>query len=240
MGKVYACSDLHGMYELWKQIENYLQEDDKLIFLGDAADRGTNGLQIMLELLVDPRVTYLYGNHEDMMVMVCSEYLEGINCHVPLWLQNGGNQTLEDFLKMPEQYQRLILSKLIELPEVSIYKNTQGQIIHLSHAGGNIKDIMYSNDTCLDFLWDREHFYEKFESDYDERLYVVHGHTPTQILNKKIAGVYSDNEIRVYCDGHKIDIDTGCFASKQIALLDLDTLEPVYFKIEEELDGISK
>ena len=83
MGKVYACSDLHGMYKLWKQIENYLQEDDRLIFLGDAADRGTDGIQIMVELLADPRVTYLKGNHEDMMVKVCLEYVEGINYNGP-------------------------------------------------------------------------------------------------------------------------------------------------------------
>ena len=143
MGKVYACSDLHGMYKLWKQIENYLQEDDRLIFLGDAADRGTDGIQIMVELLADPRVTYLKGNHEDMMVKVCLEYLEGINYNVPLWMQNGGNQTLEDFLKFPEQYQRFLLSKLASLQEVSIYKNAQGQIIHLSHAGGMIRDIIF-------------------------------------------------------------------------------------------------
>ena len=54
-----------------------------------------------------------------------------------------------------------------------------------------------------------------------------------EILNEKIAGNYSNNEIRIYCNGHKIDIDTGCFASKQIALLDLDTLEPIYFRLEE-------
>ena len=240
MGKVYACSDLHGMYKLWKQIENYLQEDDRLIFLGDAADRGTDGIQIMVELLADPRVTYLKGNHEDMMVKVCLEYLEGINYNVPLWMQNGGNQTLEDFLKFPEQYQRFLLTKLAALQEVSIYKNTQDQIIHLSHAGGMIRDIMSDDTIHLDFLWDRYHFYENFESDYDKKLYVVHGHTPTQILNEKIAGNYSNNEIRIYCNGHKIDIDTGCFASKQIALLDLDTLEPIYFRLEEELDGVSR
>lgn len=234
MGKVYACSDLHGMYRLWKQIENHLQEDDRLIFLGDAADRGPDGIQIMVKLLADPRVTYLKGNHEDMMVRVCSEYLEGISYNVPLWMQNGGNQTLEDFMKFPEQYQLLLLSKLAALQEVSIYKNTQGQIIHLSHAGGMIQDIMSDNIMHLDFLWDRNHFYEDFESDYDEKLYVVHGHTPTQILNKKISGIYFDNAIRTYCSGHKIDIDTGCFSSKQIALLDLDTLEPIYFRFEEE------
>ena len=234
MGKVYACSDLHGMYGLWKQIENHLQEDDRLIFLGDAADRGPDGIQIMVELLADPRVTYLKGNHEDMMVKVCSEYLEGINYNVPLWMQNGGNQTLEDFMKFPEQYQLLLLSKLAALQEVSIYKNTQGQIIHLSHAGGMIQDIMSDNIMHLDFLWDRNHFYEDFESDYDEKLCVVHGHTPTQILNKRLGGVYSDNEIRTYCNKHKIDIDTGCFFSRQIALLDLDTLEPIYFRLEEE------
>lgn len=224
---------MHGRLDLYEKIKEYIKPEDNVFFLGDAIDRGPHGVEIMLDILKQNNWIYLKGNHEDMMVKVCLEYLEGINYNVPLWMQNGGNQTLEDFLKFPEQYQRFLLSKLASLQEVSIYKNAQGQIIHLSHAGGMIRDIMSDDTIHLDFLWDRYHFYENFESDYDKKLYVVHGHTPTQILNEKIAGNYSNNEIRIYCNGHKIDIDTGCFASKQIALLDLDTLEPIYFRLEE-------
>lgn len=250
MGKVYACSDLHGMYELWKQIENYLQEDDRLIFLGDAADRGEKGLQIMLELLADPRVTYLKGNHEDIMIQACNSPMTQPSFELALWLQNGGYSTWQAFEELSISEKWDLISKLEDLQQIIIYKNQQGKTILLSHAGTEIKNIAIENENIIinniddvDFLWDRTHFYEIFNPNiplYDENLYIVHGHTPTQILNKKICGTYSDNEICVYCKGHKIDIDTGCFASKQIALLDLDTLEPIYFRLEEGPDGVSR
>lgn len=40
MGRTFACADLHGQYNLYKQIKNFLKEDDKVYFLGDATDRG--------------------------------------------------------------------------------------------------------------------------------------------------------------------------------------------------------
>lgn len=69
-------------------------------------------------------------------------------------------------------------------------------------------------------------------------------HTPVQYLKFEFG--YYDNdkviwtplnkeelkekpEIIKYCDGHKIDIDLGSVNSKRTALLDLDTLEPIYF-----------
>ena len=55
-----------------------------------------------------------------------------------------------------------------------------------------------------------------------------------QILVKKIGLTsYKNDSIIPYCEGHKIDIDLGCFVSRQIALLDLDTFEPIYFRLEE-------
>lgn len=247
MSRVFACSDLHGMYSLWEQIKNFLQKDDKLIFLGDAADRGEQGLQIMLELLADPRVTYLKGNHEDIMIQACNSIISQSSFELSLWLQNGGYSTWQAFeeLSIPEKWD--LISKLEDLRQVTIYKNQQGKTILLSHAGTEMRNITIENENIIinniddvDFLWDRAHFYEIFNPNiplYDENLYMVHGHTPTQILNKKICGTYSNNEIRLYCKGHKIDIDTGCFFCGQTALLDLDTFEPVYFRIEEAQNG---
>ena len=67
MNKTYAFTDLHGMYPLWEQIRDFCDESDKLIFLGDACDRGDDGLKIIKELLQDKRVTYIKGNHEDFL-----------------------------------------------------------------------------------------------------------------------------------------------------------------------------
>ena len=69
MNRHFACSDLHGMWQLWEQIDAYCDETDTIFFLGDAADRGPDGLRLMKTLLIDKRVKYIKGNHEDMKVI---------------------------------------------------------------------------------------------------------------------------------------------------------------------------
>ena len=59
MYKTYACSDLHGLYPLWEQIKHYCDETDTIYFLGDAIDRGPDGIKILLEMLYDSRVIFL-------------------------------------------------------------------------------------------------------------------------------------------------------------------------------------
>ena len=64
----YAFSDLHGDYQLWTAIKNYCKDDDILFFLGDVNDRGNDGIKILQEMIDDPRIIYILGNHEDMLL----------------------------------------------------------------------------------------------------------------------------------------------------------------------------
>ena len=47
MNKHYCFTDVHGNYNLWRQIHDYCDATDTIYFLGDAADRGEDGLQII-------------------------------------------------------------------------------------------------------------------------------------------------------------------------------------------------
>ena len=87
----YAFTDLHGQYELWKQIKEFCQPDDKLYFLGDAADRGIDGVRIMVELLADPRVIYLKGNHEYFIENFF--FNNSTQEALEIWAKNGGEPT---------------------------------------------------------------------------------------------------------------------------------------------------
>ena len=89
----YAVSDLHGRYDLWEKIKSHLQENDVIYFLGDAIDRGPDGLKLMQELLTDKRVHYIIGNHEEMMLN-CGTTLSmlGSPNHYALWLANEQNK----------------------------------------------------------------------------------------------------------------------------------------------------
>ena len=58
---VYACSDLHGMYDLYQQIKDFIKPEDIVYCLGDCGDRGPDGWQIITEIINNPQWIYLYG-----------------------------------------------------------------------------------------------------------------------------------------------------------------------------------
>lgn len=236
MGRTYALSDIHGMGDLWNQIKAYLQPDDKLYFLGDAADRGPDGFKIMQELLADPRVIYLMGNHEMLMANGLSE-LKFPNRFFhredfELWTYcNGGEITYEAWEKAGKDYSWI--KRLNKLPTLATYTNTSGKEIILCHAGftpGNKPEDDY------DLIWNRNHFYDTTDEEEYPNTIVVHGHTPVPYLKSRYLRQrlpYTEvNGACFYDNNHKIDIDTGAFATGKTVLLDLDTLEVISFETE--------
>lgn len=231
MNKTYAFTDLHGMYNLWQQIKEYTDETDTLYFLGDACDRGEDGLKIIYELLKDPRVIYLKGNHEDIFTIVAPELMEGHYENYSGWIQNGGFQTIEDFLELEESSQNWFIKKLENLPKTATYINKNGQEIFLCHAGTRPDrterelELMGIKDP---YIWDRKHLHAPWPQDekYDNK-YIVHGHSPVKYVCKGVDGT----SILNYSSGHKFDLDLASFYTRRIALFDLDTLTvEKYFK----------
>ena len=79
---IYACSDLHGRLDLLKQIQDFLQLDDTIYFLGDAGDRGPNPWETIKAVAQDKRFIYLKGNHEDMLVKTMEDEVRREGCGV--------------------------------------------------------------------------------------------------------------------------------------------------------------
>ena len=233
MNKVYAISDTHGMYNLWRQVIDSLDETDTLYMLGDAADRGPDGWKIIKEALADPRVVYIRGNH-DQMLLDCWK-TEWRDNH--LWFSNGGYETW-DALMMDEKYE-IYLAQLARTKLYHCYENKEGKKIHLSHAGFTIReDGVLPRDGEL--LWDRDHiYYDEFAN--EETEYVVHGHTYCMSTIFKELSVWTPEEVNIndswtvgrYHGGYKICIDGRCFGTGKIAILDLDTLTEKVFYDED-------
>jgi len=79
MHDIFFFTDIHGMYDLYRAIMDYCDEQDPeamIIFGGDACDRGRQGYKIMKELLDNPRVVYLRGNHEEIFCNAAREIKE--------------------------------------------------------------------------------------------------------------------------------------------------------------------
>ena len=197
-----------------------------------------------MELLKDPRVKYIKGNHEDLLTLYVPYLLEGYFEYYPEWIMNGGQPTWKTLSKFSEKSILYICRQLDKLPLSATYVNKQGQEIFLSHAGTNLnfteEDYRLRGEGHQYLIWDRKHIHiphpqdEKFKN-----VYQVHGHTPVPYLDEKLLipfyGRKQKLEVLFYCDNHKIDIDLGCFSTGKTALINLDDLTDVKYFYDLDL-----
>lgn len=234
----YVMSDIHGMGDLFDEVMNYLEEDNEpyqLIYLGDACDRGPDGYRIMKQLLRNPNVIYLKGNHEDLFVkaayafrrlcqdehMTSNQIYEAYGRDVSyimqmeqdMWLHyaNGGASTFESWIK--DGCPQGIITQLQNLPVKYSYKNYD-----FCHAG--CLSYYFENDDEKEMIWSRKHF----PMPWIKGRTLIHGHTPVMHL------FYGGREYQaienappkylqpVRYSVNKIDMDTGAFATNLIAI----------------------
>lgn len=226
----WVTTDLHGEYELWQQIKNNLKEEDILIYLGDAIDRGGRGFEIFKEMIEHPQVIYLLGNHELMMYDAFFSEGKARTNNLTLWLGNDGGQTLNNIKALglsAKEYLPLI-EKIDDMSHYAEYTNKMGVKFFLCHAGTTLGHY-YQNtaDKAYQLLWDRDHFYTPWPQDKELDLtIVVHGHTPI-VLMKKLYGFQGATGAEpFFYDGcHKLNLDAATPYTKMAFLYNLDTLQ---------------
>lgn len=223
MGRVFAVSDLHGMYNLWTQIKNFLKPEDTLYVLGDCADRGPHGWDIIKEVYNHPQTIYIKGNHEDMLVNAMHYYNRYGNKNTreyKILKNNGGAPTFYDWSCENQETRQLWYERLRDLPLQVDYVNKHDYTIRLSHAGFTPGKKI----TNEDLLWNRDHFFDYFDVNNE---IIVHGHTPVEFIEDNF------NEGALwYADDQKVDIDNAAFYYGRCVVLDLDTFDEHIFKID--------
>jgi len=216
---IYAISDIHGNYALFKKAVNFLKEDDELIVLGDAIDRGSDGFKILREIANNPQIQFTLGNHEDMFMKFIKD--ENDAELRKLYFGNGGFQTFVSYKEAPYE-ERVCVDKLLMSSLYGLGLKLGGIQFFLSHAGcyENFQFPIESRN----FLWNRE-YYNPTHKKIPSNVIVVHGHTP-------MSEIYPADELGVYNNGRTICLDTG-FNSGKLHLFCLDTLEITVIKEDE-------
>ena len=109
MGKIYACSDIHGQYEKYMKLWDIVTDDDELYIIGDVIDRGPDGMRILTDIMGRKNVTFIIGNHECMMYYALFSEDDASESHDPeaydkkkwfeIWTRsnNGGTLTHADY-----------------------------------------------------------------------------------------------------------------------------------------------
>ena len=230
----YAVSDVHGCYDLYLALlkEISFSDSDTLFFLGDAADRGPDGIDVMKDLMRRPNVICLLGNHEDMFRRTARawgkklSWNEGIEWNQTFvnWTErNGGDVTWAAYLALPEEERRELLAWMEGLPtwyEIAV----NGRAFLLAHAGVGAYRREKKLETCdyIDFIWER--------MDYDRTYYrkklLVTGHTPTALIDPAYLG-------HILQRNNHIAIDCGAVFRGTLGCVCLETLEEFYVSNRE-------
>ena len=174
-GLTYAIGDIHGcagaLRRLLAAIEAHRAgAPRRLVFLGDAIDRGPDSAGVVatlraLQAAEPDAVTCLLGNHESLML---AAYRDGFG--TAPWLENGGVATLKSYgTRDPQALPHDVLNWMSALPTVS--EDSRRYYVHAGFRPGR-PGIDPDVPTRL---WVREPF---LSADYDFGRHVVHGHTP--------------------------------------------------------------
>lgn len=243
---VYIMSDIHGNTNRFESVTKQinLQPEDTLYILGDVIDRHPGGVSILEQIIKQPNIKMLLGNHEHMMLSAIDpkysyypslKFMEMEN--LSLWYRNGGFVTHEAIQKVDPKRREEIFDYLRELP-LSYDIEVNGDKYKLVHAFPIelYGDYHYEYSNKRTFaVW---HRYKKDEFIPDDYI-LIFGHTPTEAYQK-------DNPLRIYHGNHVIGMDCGSGYDQlmtdwrgvqgNLACLCLDTKQEFYSEENTEND----
>ena len=219
----YLMSDIHGDIAAFSSILSQIgmTKDDHLYIIGDVIDRGPDSIELLRRVRSMQNTTFLMGNHEYMMI----NRLRHPHDFFPmrLWYTNGGEDTEDQFLRLPEGEREELLRYLENLPvqeEISVNSKT----FILVHACPMekykaLQDHYESETECA--VWERLDPRTKLPHGKT----VVFGHTPTRHF-QAVKG-----RMRIYFGDSRIGIDCGCaypWRHGQLGCLRLDDMKEFY------------
>ena len=220
---IYAVSDIHGQYNLFRKgLEKIgFSDNDFLYILGDAIDRGKDSIRLIRYIMKQKNIDLLLGNHEYMMLWSVSPdggpLCVGRDTHI--WLDyNGGWATLKDYLNLSLLTRKRILGWLrnrfvIKTVEVG------GKIFCLTHSYYKEKILnkryRYSNQKCVnEVVW--ESIYRDDCNIYGQDPYskydytFVTGHVPVIYARYELGTRSVKPELTALWRNNMVDIDGGC------------------------------
>lgn len=230
---IYVMSDLHGMYEKYKEMLAciHFSDEDVLYVIGDIVDRGNDAMKILEDMMHRPNVFAIIGNHELMMAdcitwmiqEVTDEFLDRLPedklIRLSNWMQNGGLATIKEYKRLNIKKQRAIIDYIMEFTayeEISV-KDKEFLLVHAGlgnfHAEKALEDYEIE-----ELVWDRPDWNIPYFTQANK--FVVVGHTPTLEITGKASILHKNNYIVIDCG--------ACFENGALACLCLDTMEEFY------------
>jgi len=142
----FVIGDIHGKYIALEQClerSGFKNEEDRLICLGDIADRGNEVPQCIERLNQVKNLVYVLGNHD----LWLRDWLQH-NYIAEGWLNKGGNQSVDAYLKsrnlIDQHVNFFYKGKIFYVDENHRLFAHAGIDVHKSLSENNIDDFLSS------------------------------------------------------------------------------------------------
>ena len=94
---LYVFTDIHGCFEAMERLLSKRPKDTRLVFLGDAVDRGPQPMEVLKVLMADKQNILLRGNHDAMAWYSQPDVYPTYSWAFQDWRANGGMITRDAF-----------------------------------------------------------------------------------------------------------------------------------------------
>ncbi|PQJ79515.1 metallophosphoesterase family protein [Polaribacter porphyrae] len=221
--RTFAIGDIHGGLKALLQVLNKLelQEEDRLIFMGDYVDGWSESAQVIEFLMnVSKKITctFIKGNHD----VWCQNWLKDKSDVNTSWYLHGGKETIESYEGFTDDEKK---QHLIFFENMNMYFIDEKNRLFL-HAGftsmHGVEKETYTHNFCTDrTLWEMALVMDK-KIDLNNNLYpkrlrhyneIYIGHTPT--IN--YGETEPMNAINVW------NVDTGAAFTGKLTAMNIDT-----------------
>ena len=234
---LFATSDLHG-YPLEKFLHMLeragFSASDHLYVIGDVIDRfGDGGIAMLRWMMRQENVTFIKGNHEDMLLKCDFLFTRDWNPDDPItltpeqernlmrWNRNGSFITIESMQKLKQEDPEEMTRLLDYIRSAPVFVETAVPMKRFVLVHGGLKDFTpqkrLDEYDAFDLMWTRPVLEDRY---WDDKLVII-GHTPTHEY-----GVGADGQMLVTKTW--VDIDTGAADGGSPMLLRLDDMRPFY------------
>lgn len=255
----YAVSDIHGHFDLFQKALNKINftESDQLYVIGDAIDKGPDGIKLLQYIKSQGNKDLLIGNHEWLMLE--SINMRGLDkCTGPqreLWLfYNGGEDTFEEY-KYLSKDERIELLNWLRHRLLIKQVNVAGKEFILTHSNylpecANKEYLDLKEKDIWAITWmsmfrdEREANIDNIYKQYEDLTFIT-GHVPV-FKARWYKGMPADNEktlLAPFKVGNLIDIDGGAamgsdttYYNNGIIILRLDDMQSFTVSFKELLE----
>lgn len=215
---IYCMSDIHGESDRFHAMLELIQltAEDTLYIIGDVIDRYPGGVDILREVMANPHIKMLKGNHEQMMLETLWEHPAfGARS---LWKSNGGGCTYRELVYETDPKEKIEILKFVASLPYTQEITIGDQEFFLVHG--------YPCDLEEDCLWERPLRGPGDPAAPIPGKTVIIGHTPTPFLKHQ-----SSEPFTIWRGNGIIDIDCGCGNEtdlRRLACLRLNDMKEYY------------